>query len=280
MTLEEVGDPLRYVAVKRAVHAWIKYYDSPAKRGNFYIHTDTDAMAFVESRSGVTDLDVTLPPTDKQDAVLEALLEPQGIGCPHLRAIMENPDMYNVREDLVKMFVTHIFRTLWDPTEPLRKRMRVYIYHAPEIGGLPNEAAWVNFKVGDVCKKEGLQPVFPPWSDGVSVLVNHPQAVDRLHNETALFIKGLTGGTASSLDLVPKLKAKYVAWDGITKGLLAATQGLPVFDVEISSVPLPAASDAAAAADSAANKDEDGKTAAGVDPLMYQVAPLPAEGIA
>ncbi len=248
LTVASTGQPLRYTSVKKAVHSWVKFYNAPNKRKVFYIHTDTDAMAFVEDgieTLGDGELDITQPAPEMQDAVLERLLDEsgRGIGCPHLANMLREPATYDVRPELVRMFLTHIFRMLWDTTEPLRKLMRVYVYHSPSVGGpspgapaLPVVAAWVDFKVGDICLAEGKAPLFPPWSDGVSVLVNHPQAVDKLHNETALFVKGMTGGTVSSMEINPKIKAKYAKWDAATKRLLPATQGLPVFEVELSAL--------------------------------------------
>ena len=121
MTLDETGSPLRYTSVKRAVHDWVRFYNAPSKRKAFYIHTDTDAMAFVEQGvkdivdegadggSGASDneagdpynIDITMPPPHLQDKVLERLLQPQGNGCPHLKQIMMRPAAYGIREELV-----------------------------------------------------------------------------------------------------------------------------------------------------------------------------------
>ena len=167
------------------------------------------------------------------------------------------------------MFFTHVYRMMWDSSEPLRTRMKVYVYHAPDMGGLPHEAAWVDFVVGDTCLEEHQAPLFPAWSDGVSILVNHPQAVDKLHNETALFIKGMTGGTANSMEILPKLKAKYALWDSLTKGMLPSTQGLPRFEVELSTIQ--------SKTRGTAPPKPPPKTFKDIDPKMYEVGPLDGE---
>ena len=48
MTVDKTGSGLRYTSVKKAIHDWVQFYNAPSKRKSFYIHTDTDAMAFVE----------------------------------------------------------------------------------------------------------------------------------------------------------------------------------------------------------------------------------------
>jgi hypothetical protein len=290
MTIDDTGAPLRYTSVKKAVHDWVRFYDAPSKRKAFYIHTDTDAMAFVEQGvkeemggAGDSDssggsvstdddpsnVDVTMPAPHLQDTVLERLLQPQGNGCPHLKQIMLRPAAYEIREELVQMFLTHVYRMMWDTTEPLRTRMKVYVYHAPDMGGLPHEAAWVDFVVGDTCLEEHKAPLFPAWSDGVSILVNHPQAVDKLHNDTALFIKGMTGGTANSMEILPKLKAKYALWDSLTKGMLPSTQGLPRYEVELSTIQSKTRGTPPPKPSPKSFKD--------VDPKMYEVGPLDGE---
>ena len=87
MTLASTGAPLRYTSVKNAVEKWIKYENAINFRKYFYLNTDTDAVAFVENQISKSNhpnsnsdepLDITLPPEIMQDAVLKALITPNG----------------------------------------------------------------------------------------------------------------------------------------------------------------------------------------------------------
>jgi hypothetical protein len=246
MTVVSTGTPLRYTSVKRAVHSWIKYQNSQNARKFFYISTDTDALAYVESTlSGRLNdddgLDVTVPPEELQDDVLKGLITPNGTGCPHLKAILTAPEKYGIRSQLVEEFLTHIWRLMWDTNEPLRKRMKLYVHHAPHVGDaddkegihIPREAAWINVISDDVCWKEKKVALFPPWSDDVSIFVSQPQAVTELHASAARFVKGMMGGAAATTEILPKIQEKYDAWDMRTKETLSTTQGIPVFEVKI-----------------------------------------------
>ena len=250
MTLASTGAPLRYTSVKNAVEKWIKYENAINFRKYFYLNTDTDAVAFVENQISKSNhpnsnsdepLDITLPPEIMQDAVLKALITPNGTGCPHLKAILTHPEKYNIRLQLVEEFITHVYRFMWDMNEPLRKKIKLYIYHAPYVGQtqtqpalqLPREAAWINLISDATCWNEKKVAIFPPWSEDVSVFIYQPQAVKELHKSTARFIKGMMGGAGSTGEILPKLEEKYEVWDVQTKSTLKTMQGIPVFDVTI-----------------------------------------------
>ena len=65
---------------------------------------------------------------------------------------------------------------MWDMENPLRRKIKYYILHTPKPGGTHVETAWVDMKVDEVCDDEERTFLFPPYSDGVSIYVNHPQA--------------------------------------------------------------------------------------------------------
>ena len=104
------------------------------------------------------------------------------------------------------------------------------------MNGLPNEAAWVNLKVGPLCEEEMYMPLFPPWSNGVSVYISTPQYAEVLHKSAALVVKMQSGGVMDSLDLRDAISDKYKKWDEHTKSLLPQLAGLPVFDVTIDAI--------------------------------------------
>ena len=128
MTLDETGSPLRYTSVKRAVHDWVRFYNAPSKRKAFYIHTDTDAMAFVEQGvkdivdegadggSGASDneaadpynIDITMPRPICRTRCSSGCIG-RSSRCPRLKQIMVRPAAYGIREELVQMFLTHVY---------------------------------------------------------------------------------------------------------------------------------------------------------------------------
>jgi hypothetical protein len=234
------------------------------------------------------------------DDVLKALVTSNGTGCPFLKLVLENPSDYNIRPQLLDEFLTHIYRTMWDTLEPLRKKIRLYVYHNINAGesfdggggledptsskGLPREAAWIDIVSDKVCWKEKRVASFPAFSEDVSILINHPQAVELLHTEAAKFIKGMTGGAVPTTEILPKLQDKYQVWETKTKQKLASTQGLPVFEVKIS---VGSGTSGGVGGESEEKKKEkkkeekkeekEQKKTGGVDPKMFTVGPLPGE---
>ena len=289
MTLQNTGSPLRYTSIQKAVHSWIKYQNAGNKRKYFYLSTDTDAMAFVESKlaahnrdseeaedddDGSVALDITMPPEAQQDEILKHLMTVNGTGCPHLKMILANVDKYKLRKELVELFLTSIYRTMWNMNEPLRKRIKLYIYHAKAIGigrdnsghptHLPREAAWVDIVSDDVCFEERKVAAFPAFSEDVSILINYPQAIGELHKEAAQFIKGMTGGSDATTEILPKIVKKYELWDQLTKELLDSTQGLVRYEVKVGT-----SSGGERERESGSGEKVGEKV--GVDPMMYKI---------
>ena len=226
--LETQGTPLTGAEVQRAVKRWLKY----TKRKLFYMHTDTDALAYVEAKTGTEDVDITVPPEDKMDALLKHLMEPQGIGCEHIRNLLVFAQEYGVRPELVKLTLQYFYRTMWDPLAPEARKIRYYILHAPKLNGEYTESAWVQFETDTICAEEEKIVAFPPWSDGVSIFINHPQGRRLLMRDAGLFVKGRSGGTWDSNELIEMATEKYEKWARLTEEKNDRLKGLPKFRVK------------------------------------------------
>ncbi len=92
-----------------------------------------------------------------------------------------------------------------------------------------------HFKTG-----EKLDFAFPPFSDDVSIYVNHPNAIDLLFKENAPLIKAFSGGLLQTGLVKIALKKKYMEWSEIAERSLPELQGIPRYRVTIgSSIDLP-----------------------------------------
>ena len=225
---------LTNLQITKTVQEYMKL--AGANRKFMYIHTDTEALAWIESKLGKGQIDITAPPLDYQAPLLELLKKPEAMGCPHVKQIMLQPDKYEMRLELVHQVIEEFYKIMWDQTSSVRPIIKYYVLHSPLVNGLPNEAAWVNLKVGEMCEEEMYIPLFPPWSNGVSVYINTPQYAEVLHKSAALVVKMQTGGTMDSMDLRDSISEKYKKWDEHTKSLLPQLAGLPVFDVTIDAI--------------------------------------------
>lgn len=113
VALERVrGGPLSEEEVRHALDAHLDAF------GRFYLHTDAHALeALVGSDPRFEGHDprelVRHPPQPLEAPLLEALTEPDHVGCGHLRLILTHPDEYGVRPELTASLLRATFRRLW-----------------------------------------------------------------------------------------------------------------------------------------------------------------------
>lgn len=229
---ERVGQrPLTPEHVAMFVKAYVKL--SPQR--HVYYHTDATALAFVMETAGVEDVDITMAPVEVQAALLRGLTSPNGQGCGHLRAMMENPVEYRVGEPLVAQFITAFHRLLWDTSDATRTKIQYYVLHGHPADGVETDAtnaevAYLEFESSPACVREQRAPAFPPYADDVSVFVSHPAAVEAKRNATAGLLAKVSG--LGKAELRMNLNAVGKEWAAITEGKLVPL-GLPRFIVSV-----------------------------------------------
>lgn len=223
---------------KRQVGSLIKRYLEFMQPRYFYMNTDTRSLAWLEVEIGfdrrqydVAWLDITRPPPELHDIISKTLLQPNATGSMLFKQMLTMPERYQIREGLVHDFIRALYAVLWDPANLQNAKIRYYILSAPEPR---HESAWVDFHVGSTCALELKQAMFPPFSDGISVFVNHPQALRVRRNQTATYIQSMMGGMANLEDCRSNIQRKGKQWDQASrdayKDLLA---GLPHYSVTL-----------------------------------------------
>ena len=121
---------------------------------------------------------------------------------------------------------------MWDPLNPQARKIRYYILHAPKLNGQYTESAWVQFETDVVCAAENKIVAFPPWSDGVSIFISHPQGRRTVLRDVGLFVKGRSGGTWDSNELRDMAVEIYEHWARLTEESNEKLKGLPKFRVK------------------------------------------------
>lgn len=209
--------------------------------GGIYLHTDNNALnrlvrSFrsdprlegpVEGLSTIDDWEGFLrrPPRDLRRALLDHLIQPDHVGCGHIKLALTQPDTYGIRPGLITAFFEAFYEGLWNGARDL---------HWVVLGGEHSEGAVVNVTLeGGLWPFSGV-PLVAPSIGGVQMFVNHPQVVAHLREQTARFLHGVAGNLlpvgARDADrlagLIPELGASQA---GATLRSLAG--GLPVFHV-------------------------------------------------
>jgi rhodanese-related sulfurtransferase len=208
--------------------------------GAFYMHTDWDSLdLIIASLAKDKRLDATLasvtdpiawrrffasPPVGVRDIVLEHVLQPEHVGCGHIRQMWTNGELYGARPDLVRDFLDIYYRAKW--------RGAAEIELAP-LGGDHDEAAVLSIKLeGDIFPFSQI-PLVTPACHGRQVFVSHPQVAAYYRHQYDEFacrqgdLISLAPKHAPELHaLVDALGEKQTM---LTLGKLA--KGLPIFDV-------------------------------------------------
>lgn len=78
--------------------------------------TDDDAIFHMERETGLTLNIQTLknPLEANKEDLMKALVKAENQGDRHLKNLLKNPELYNIRRDIVEMFIRSFFSVLWD----------------------------------------------------------------------------------------------------------------------------------------------------------------------
>jgi rhodanese-related sulfurtransferase len=212
--------------------------------GGIYLHTDNHALnrltrslgadpRFEDRITNLKTIDdweqfLRKPPSELRSPLLEHLVQPNHVGCGHLRLALTHPSAYAVRPQLISAFFTAFYTELWDGARDL---------HWVVLGGEHNEGAVVNVTVEDPLRPFSEVPMIAPSIGGTQMFVNHPQVVSYLREQTAHFLKTrashllpLSKSDSQKLaELISELGARQAS---ATLTSLAA--GLPTFSIHFS----------------------------------------------
>ncbi|MCB9690271.1 MAG: hypothetical protein H6736_00505 [Alphaproteobacteria bacterium] len=167
---------------------------------------------------------VASPPAHVRDIVLDHLLTHGNLGCGHLKLMMQHPERYAVRADLVKGVVRAWMHHRWSDAPQLQLVV---------LPGGHEEGAVVLVEVEDDLHAYTPIPLISPSCAGSQMFVHHPQVIAYLRKELAALlceqgdvIPVEPGHAAALAQHMERLGAQQM---GVTLELLA--NGLPIFGV-------------------------------------------------
>jgi len=209
--------------------------------GGIYLHTDNHALnrlarslrgdtrlaSAIETLQTIDDWERFLrrPPEALRKPLLEHLVQPDHVGCGHVKLALLNADTYGIRPGLITEFFVSFYEGLWAGAADLEWVV---------LGGDHAEGAVVNVTVEGELWPFTEVPMVAPSIGGVQMFVNHPQVVTFLRQQTAQFLStrvnsllpiGKQDG-AKLETLIPELGGSQAL-----ATLKALAGGLPVFDV-------------------------------------------------
>jgi len=163
----------------------------PNELMRMYFHSDTLSVHQLElhlvtkgKTGGIVGLSLDDPPSQYQASLLENLIKSRYHGCEYIRALLDNPERFYVRSQLLQYLIQAYFMTLWDKqalagdgVTPLSSLLNFQI-----LEGNHKEKAWINFRGNGPCEHEHKAPIARVQSPLISLYVNHPTAV-QVHRE-------------------------------------------------------------------------------------------------
>jgi len=150
---------------------WLRRLD--LEEGGFAFCTSETTVSLLASAVGASSLDLTMPPEDVRPSLMLRLVAPEFTGSEHVKWMLQNPDSYAVRRELVEQLLRSFFGVLWNEFHPQRRRLRLDVF-----SGGRSERAMVQLHTSRWCYAEqGLGVAMPTRSPLGSIFVHTPDAV-------------------------------------------------------------------------------------------------------
>ena len=166
------------------------------------------------------------PPEALRPLISRHVTIPGNLGCGHLRLMLQNPERYLVRRELVEAFLRALFSMRWSGTVELEIVM---------LGGGHREGAVVNVRLGaGVWAFTHVPLISPACGTGrVQMFVNHPQVADFMREQVARFFTTQPALLGIGEDSFPILRKDMRRLAEIQQAatLAVLAKGLPIFDV-------------------------------------------------
>lgn len=214
--------------------------------GGIYLHTDNHALGRLANHLNsdpmfspflvkLNSLDMWrnflhFPPTHLRAKLLDYLLEPNHIGCGHLKLALTHADAYGVRQEVVAGIFRAFFEEYWRGASNLNWVI---------LGGEHTEGAVVNVTMEGSLSNFSQIPMIHPSVGGLQMFVHHPQAIAALRIQTAQFMHNELGQILSLnrthsgqlREVITKLGAEQTL-----ATFKALAGGLPIFSLHFDGV--------------------------------------------
>ena len=165
------------------------------------------------------------PPAQDRPALLEHLLNPDYLGCGHVRLMLQHPDEYGIRRELVESFLRSFYHLWWQGAPELDLTL---------LPGEHAEAAVVNVRLEEELWGMSRVPLVSPTCAGSQMFINHPDVASYLRQRVVEFhVRGL-GPVAVKDPEALRTGLEELASQQLTRTIGYLAKGLPIYDVVFS----------------------------------------------
>ena len=170
---------------EESVNLYLTEYIECMEQEYFYWCSDDEATSHVEQKLGIEGVDFLNPRDDLEDAMLDLLIQPDGIGDLHLKNLIKYPEKYSIRPEALQLLITVFYKMLWNEDDIMQKYLYLEIFP-----GDHNETAFLEIRTIEDCYVQQIAPLIIPRvgnKDNLSLFVNHLDAVNIKRAQLSLF---------------------------------------------------------------------------------------------
>jgi len=180
---------------------WLKKVDRDD--GSFAMCTSTATISLLAAAVGARAVDLAQPPEDLRPSLMLRLVAPEFVGSEHVKWMLQNPDAYTVRRELVEQLLRSYYGVLWNEFHPLRRRLRLDVFT-----GTHAERALAKLHTGRWCSAEqGLAPALPTRSRLGSLFIHTPDAVTERRSDLVTFFATRASPAVDAFEMRSRLAA-------------------------------------------------------------------------
>jgi hypothetical protein len=82
-----------------------------------------------------------------QENLYKRLIQPENIGDLHIKLILKYPQNFNVRKELIEIFIKSFYKILWDKQDDMYLKLELDV-----LTGDHNESAFIEVRSNNVKK--------------------------------------------------------------------------------------------------------------------------------
>lgn len=192
--------------------------------GKYEINTIGKLYSFLTEKLSMFESKKVIPGEDPRDRLLEMLVQPENVGCGHLKLLLTQSEKYGVRRELVAETIKAIFLTMWQNPGAVD-------YDVLSGGHKEKAALIIKSSTRKPITVDSIVPAIIPNTEEYQTFVYHPQAVEfmRWYNAGILRNNLSLPDSLTQNQLFNQMQTLGNKWLNLTLGRLAA--GLPIYEV-------------------------------------------------
>jgi len=165
---------------KAQVLQQFKIYLTVMSREKFFFSIDSDGVENMKKVCGCPQLNIADPPESKKEILLNATHEAASHGDEFFKKALNEPELFNLRAELIHHVVDAFFNVMWLKSDPLHRRIKFVLLKGPL-----DPKGFIMIKTPGYCNAQLLAPMISPELCGKQMGIYHGDAAVLIRTEIA-----------------------------------------------------------------------------------------------